>query len=66
MDTTDMHAASNRLISSYLDKKEAIVATIELNKEQADFLIEAMNWWKDSGVNVWSAMTAVEIGNKLK
>jgi len=34
---------------------------IELTREQATFLVEAMNWWQTSGVNVWSARDAKDI-----
>jgi hypothetical protein len=37
------------------------MATITLDDKQAEFLIEAMTWWKGSGVNVWSARSADEI-----
>jgi hypothetical protein len=39
--------------------------TIELSADQAEFLKEAMNWWKTSGVNYWSAQTAEAIEQKL-
>ena len=65
MNTTDIHEESNRIISAYLDRKNATVATIELNQEQADFLEEAMKWWKTSGVNIWSIKLAEEIESKL-
>jgi hypothetical protein len=40
--------------------------TIELNQEQAEFLATAMEWWKTSGVNVWSARSAQEILDKVQ
>ena len=63
MDT--MHAESNRLISSYLDKKNAVAVTLDLTQEQAEFLKNAMEWWKTSGVNIWSVRLAEEIEAKL-
>lgn len=39
---------------------------IELNDKQVMFLAEAMNWWKTSGVNFWSAQTAEEIEALVK
>jgi len=39
---------------------------IELTQEQAEFLATAMNWWKDSGVNYWSAKSAQEILEMVK
>ena len=62
----NIHAESNRLISSYLAKKDEKVVTLELNKEQAEFLANAMEWWQTSGVNFWSARTAQEIESMLK
>ena len=35
--------------------------TITLNLDQAEFLSTALTWWKDSGVNYWSAKSAQEI-----
>jgi DNA-binding PadR family transcriptional regulator len=55
-----MHAESNRLILSYIEKQEEKV-TLELTRKQAEFIAEAMNWWQTSGVNFWSAQTAEEI-----
>ena len=63
MDT--MHTESNRLIAQYEAKKNATVATLELNQEQAEFLANAMEWWKTSGVNIWSVKLAEEIEAKL-
>lgn len=40
--------------------------TITLTNEQAEFLATAMNWWKDSGVNYWSAKAAQEILDQLQ
>lgn len=40
--------------------------TITLTDEQAEFLATVMNWWKDSGVNYWSAQSAREILEKLE
>lgn len=39
--------------------------TVTLNDEQAQFLADAMNWWKTSGVNYWSQKSAEEILEKL-
>ena len=39
--------------------------TITLTDEQAQFLTDAMNWWKTSGVNYWSQQNAVEILSEL-
>ena len=38
---------------------------IELTSEQVQFLNDAMNWWKSSGVNYWSQKSAQEIIDKL-
>ena len=35
--------------------------TITLNLDQTEFITTALNWWKDSGVNYWSAKSAQEI-----
>ena len=40
--------------------------TVELTSEQAQFLHDAMNWWKSSGVNYWSQKSAQEIKEKLQ
>ena len=39
---------------------------IELTTAQAEFLGTAMEWWKTSGVNFWSAQSAEEIINLIK
>ena len=39
---------------------------IELTEKQAEFLIEAMQWWQTSGVNVWSAQNAKDIEALVK
>lgn len=40
--------------------------TVTLTKEQIEFLTTVMNWWKDSGVNYWSAKSAQEILEQLE
>lgn len=35
--------------------------TITLDLDQTEFLTTALKWWKDSGVNYWSAKSAQEI-----
>jgi hypothetical protein len=65
---TDIHAESNRVISKYieqLNERNKTVATLELNQEQAEFLKNAMEWWKTSGVNYFSAQLAEQIEEKL-
>lgn len=61
----DIHAKSNLVIAAMLAKEEAESKTIKLTKEQAEFLGVAMNWWKTSGVNPWSAVLAESIEKKL-
>ncbi len=39
--------------------------TITLTDEQAQFLTDAMNWWKTSGVNYWSQKSADEVLQEL-
>jgi hypothetical protein len=39
---------------------------LDLTIEQAEFLQTAMEWWKTSGVNFWSAQSAEEIINLIK
>lgn len=40
--------------------------TVFLSDEQAEFLITVMNWWKDSGVNYWSAQMAKDLLEKFE
>ena len=63
--TQNIHTASNNAIAAMLAKEEAESQTIKLTKEQAEFLGEAMKWWKTSGVNIWSVVLAESIEKKL-